>query len=223
MYLKRRVRKKDGKKHVHYALCESLRAHSGRVVQRQVLHLGELNTTQIGGWQRTIEVLHEEDGARLQRRLFTDREGAAPPEAEDVVEVRLSTLRVRAPRRFGDCWAGCRLWRELGLDTFWQERLAEARGEVPWAKVIELLAVNRLLDPRSELFVHEKWFAQTAMGMLLDTDFAVAEKDRLYRALDHLAGHKEALETHLAAKWKDLFGATFDIVLGACPELGEGT
>ncbi len=54
-------------------------------------------------------------------------------------------------------------------------------GEVPWAKVLELLAVNRLLDPRSELFVHEKWFPQTAMDVLLDCDFAVAHKDRLYR------------------------------------------
>ena len=179
MFLKRRVRKKDGKEHVHYALCESLRVHSGRVVQRQVLHLGELNTTQTESWQRTLEIINEEDGARLQRRLFSDRDGAAPEDAEDVVEVRLSSLRVRAPRRFGDCWAGCRLWRELGLDEFWRERLGEGRGEVPWEKVLELLAVNRLLDPRSELFVHEKWFPQTAMDVLLGCDFAVAEKDRL--------------------------------------------
>jgi hypothetical protein len=64
MFLKRRVRKKDGKEHVHYALCESLRVHSGRVVQRQVLHLGELNTTQTASWQRTLEIVNEEDGAR---------------------------------------------------------------------------------------------------------------------------------------------------------------
>jgi len=47
MYLKRRTREKDGKTHVHYALCESLRVSSTRVVQRTVLHLGELNTTQL--------------------------------------------------------------------------------------------------------------------------------------------------------------------------------
>ena len=191
LFLKRRVRKKDAKEHVHYALCESLRVHSGRVVQRQVLHLGELNTTQTASWQRTLEIVNEEDGARLQRRLFTDRDGAAPPDAEDVVEVRLGSLRVRAPRRFGDCWAGCRLWRELGLDEFWGARLGGTRGEVPWEKVVELLAVNRLLDPRSELFVHEKWFPQTAMDVLLDCDFAVAQKDRLYRCLDRLAAKSQ--------------------------------
>lgn len=213
MFLKRRVRKKDGKEHVHYALCESLHVHTGRVVQRQVLHLGELNTTQTTSWQRTLEIINEEDGARLQRRLFTDFDGGAPEDADDVVEVRLSTLRVRAPRRFGDCWAGCRLWRDLGLDEFWRERLGAGRGEVPWEKVLELLAVNRLVDARSELFVHEKWFPQTAMDVLLDTDFAVAEKDRLYRVLDRIVEHKSALEQHLAGRWRDLFNASFDLVL----------
>jgi hypothetical protein len=229
MFLKRRVRHKDGKDHIYYSVCESLRVHSGRVIQRQVLHLGEprplargrdrlptgspqgepagrrrvsqLNTTQIESWQRTLEVIDGDDGGRrLQRRLFADREGAAPA-ADDVIELRLSSLRVREPRRFGDCWAGCRLWQELGLDAFWQQRLGSQRGEVPWAKVLELLAVNRLLDPRSELFVHEKWFPQTAMDVLLDCDFAVAHKDRLYRCLDRIVEHKGALEQHLAAKW----------------------
>ncbi|HEY2572755.1 MAG TPA: IS1634 family transposase [Verrucomicrobiaceae bacterium] len=213
MFLKRRVRDKDGKAHVYYSVCESLRVHSGRTIQRQVLHLGELNTTQIESWQRTLEVVHEDEGGRrMLRRLFADREGAAPA-ADDVIELRMGSLRVRQPRRFGDCWAACRLWQELGLDGFWQERLGDERGEVPWAKVLELLAVNRLLDPRSELFVHEKWFAQTAMDVLLDCDFAVAHKDRLYRCLDRIVEHKSALEGHLAAKWKDLFGASFDIIL----------
>ena len=214
MFLKRRVRHKDGKDHIYYSLCESLRVHPGRVIQRQVLHLGELNTTQVESWQRTLEVI-DGDGSsqRLQRRLFADREGTAPPEADDVIEIRLSSLRVREPRRFGDCWAGCKLWQELGFDAFWQKHLEDERGEVPWAKVLELLTVNRLLDPRSELFVHEKWFPQTAMDVLLDCDFAVAHKDRLYRCLDRIVAHKAELEQHLAAKWKDLFGASFDLIL----------
>ena len=82
-----------------------------------------------------------------------------------------------------------------------------------WAKVLELLVVNRLLAPRSERFVHEKWFGQTAMDILLDTDAALADKDRLYRCLDHLLEHKAALEKHLAQRWKDLFGASFEVRL----------
>ena len=211
MYLKRRTRQKDGKTHVQYAICESLRVSASRVMQRTVLHLGELNTTQLDRWQRTIEVLHE-DGQRHQLRLFTDREGHAPA-AADVVEVRLSTLRVKQPRRFGDCWVGTQLWEQLGLRAFWQEALGDQAGQVPWDKVLELLAVNRLLAPRSELFVHEKWFGQTAMDILLDTTAEVADKDRLYRCLDRLLEHKEGLEGHLSRQWKDLFGATYDVLL----------
>lgn len=211
MFIQRRTRHKDGKTHVYYSVCESLRVSPSRVVQRQVLHLGDLNTTQLEGWQKTIEVLHE-DGQRHQMRLFGDRDKTAPNDA-DVIEVKLSSLAVTTPRRFGDCWVGCQLWEELGLDTFWQQALAKEVGDVSWDKVLELLVVNRLLAPRSELFVHEKWFGQTAMDILLDSNAAVAEKDRLYRCLDRLLEHKPALETHLAQRWKDLFGATYDVLL----------
>jgi hypothetical protein len=124
MFLKRRTRRKDGKEHVYYSVCESVRVHDGRTVQRQLLHLGELNTTQHDSWQHTLDVL-DEDGSRHQRRLFIDREGAAPATEEDVVEVKLSSFAVKQPRRFGDCWAGCHAWEELGLRAFWQEQLAE--------------------------------------------------------------------------------------------------
>jgi transposase len=211
MFLKTHRVRKDGKEHIYYSLCESLRVSRSRVTQRTVLHLGELNTNQVDRWERTIEAVHE-DGRRHQLRLFTDREGGAPA-ADDVVEVILSSLVVRRPRRFGECWIGCKLWEELGLRAFWDQALGEQRGQVPWAKVVELLVVNRLCAPRSELFVHEKWFGQTAMDLLLGTDASVAEKDRLYRALDRMIDHKEALERHLAGQWRDLFGATFDVLL----------
>lgn len=210
MFLKTHRVRKDGKEHIYYSLCESLRVSRARVTQRTVLHLGELNTTQVDRWQRTIDTV-QEDGQRQQLRLFTDREAHAP--AEDVAEVILSSLVVRRPRRFGECWIGCKLWEELGLRAFWDEALGEQRGQVPWAKVVELLVVNRLCAPRSELSVHEKWFPQAAMDLLLDTDASVAEKDRLYRCLDRMIHHKEALEKHLADKWRDLFGATFEVLL----------
>jgi transposase len=205
---------KDGKAHIYYSLCESLRISGKRVLQRRVLHLGELNTTQLERWQRTIEVV-EEDGRRHQMRLFTDRhaERKAAASPEEVAEVLLSSLVVRRPRQFGACWVGYKLWEELELGEFWGQALGEQAGAVAWEKVVELLVVNRLIAPRSELSIHEKWFAQTAMSALLDTDERVAEKDRLYRALDRIVEHKEALEDHLSQRWKDLFGATFDVLL----------
>jgi len=211
MFLKANRRTKDGKSHVYYSLNESVRISRQRVVQRRVLHLGELNTTQLDRWQRTIETIHE-DGQRHQLRLFTDREGGAP-QADDVVEVVLSSLRLCRPKQFGAPWVGCRLWAELELDQFWQEALGEEAGDLAWAKVVELLAVNRLCAPRSELSLHEKWFPQVAMDFLLETDARVAEKDRLYRCLDKLGAHKAALEQHLTRRWRDLFGARFELLL----------
>jgi transposase len=212
MFLKRHLRRKDGKAHVYYSLCESVRLSRKRVVQRRVLNLGELNTTQVERWQRSIEVIQQE-GERRQCRLFTDREGAAPADASDVCEVILSSLSVRRPRQFGACWLGSRLWQELGLDQFFAEALQDRRGPVEWSKVIELLAVNRLCDPQSELGVHQRWFGTTAMDTILGSEADVAAKDRLYRALDKALEPKEALETHLGQRWRDLFGAKCDLLL----------
>ena len=212
MFLKREVRRKDGKEHVYYSLAESTRVGRDRVVQRRLLNLGELNTTQIDRWQRSIEVI-EEDGRARQRRLFSDREGQAPQQEEDVCEVVLSSLSVRRPRSLGDCWLGCRLWEELGLDRFWVEALGDRRGAVEWSKVMELLAVNRLCAPGSELSIHERWFSRTAMDFLLGCDEAVAGKDRLYRALDKALEHRDALMGHLQERWSDLFGAECQILL----------
>ena len=116
MLLKREVRRKDGKEHVYYCLAETTRVGRDRVVQRRLLNLGELNTTQIDRWQRSIEVI-EEDGRACQRRLFSDREGQAPQQEEDVCEVMLSSLSVRRPRILGDCWLGCRLWEKTSRNS----------------------------------------------------------------------------------------------------------
>ena len=190
MHLKTHRVKRHGKEHVYYSVCESVRVSRHRVVQRQVLHLGELQSTQVEQWERTIGVLTE-SGEERQMQLWAGRPARAQ---EDCVEVLLSTLRVRRPRRFGDCWAATKLWAQLDLDGFLAARLEDEPGRVPWAKVIELLVVSRLCAPGSELSVHKQFYPQSAIGWLLDTDAAVAEKDRLYRALDRLRPHKADLE-----------------------------
>src|SRR5215470_380788 len=138
-----------------------------------------------------------------------------PPEATDSIQVKLSEMELRRPRAFGSCWLGCVLWRQRQLGEFWEEKLSEKvkRETVSWAKVPQLLVVNRLIDPGSEFRVHRQWFDQSAMGELLEADFAVAEKDRLYRCLDRLLEHKSALFQHLRERWQDLFQAQFDVLL----------
>lgn len=214
MFLKPNKRKKDGKEHIYYTLNESVRISKRRVIQRTILHLGELTTSQCHRWKQTIEVINEQKQSRPMELLTDDvhaqRGGADDP---DVVAIRLSSLQVKNAREFGSCWLGVKLWEQLGLDQFWAKHLEECRGEVPWEKVVELLAVNRLCDPGSELSVHEKWFPRTGMEMLLDVGPAVAEKDRLYRALDRMVAHKDELEVHLREKWGELFQADFEVLL----------
>jgi transposase len=144
--------------------------------------------------------------------LFPD-DREIPEEAVDSLQVKLSGLELRRPRVFGNCWMACQVWRELGLEDFWQQRLPEGREAVSWEKVLRLLVVNRWIEPGSEFRVHRHWFLSSAMDELLGVDFAVAEKDRLYRCLDRLLEHKQDLFVWLKQKWADLFAADFDVLL----------
>ena len=122
-------------------------------------------------------------------------------------------MELRRPRAFGNYWLACELWQQLGLGAFWEAQLEPAREEVGWAKVLELLVVSRLVSPGTEFRLHRQGFDQSAMGDLLGTGFAVAEKDRLYRCLDRILQHKAALFDHLRQRWQDLFQARFDVLL----------
>ena len=122
-------------------------------------------------------------------------------------------MRLERPRAFGDCWLGSRLWDELQLGGFWQERLPAGKEQVPWFKVLELLTVRQLVAPGSKWHLHRRWFLSSAMDQLLEEDFALAAKNRLYECLDRIDQHRTELFTHLQGRWKDLFGATYDLLL----------
>jgi transposase len=212
MYLRSYSRKKNGKRHRYWSVVESRRLANGRTAQRQVLYLGEINDHQEEAWRKTLEVFDEEKREYRQLSLFpTDR--PIPAGAVNAVGVDLGRMRLKNARRFGDVWLALTVWRELGLDRFWSERLGSDRGAVDWSKVLAVLAVNRLCEPVSEFSVHRRWFLRTALDELLGVDFAAVEKDRLYRCLDRLLPHKEALFQFLARQWKSLFDASFDVLL----------
>lgn len=212
MFLRCHSRKKNGKDHRYWSVVESRRLGDGSTAQRQLLYLGEINDSQQAAWRKTLEVFDEDHGRPCELSLFPD-DRPVPPDALNAITVVLSEMKLRRPRSFGDCWLGCVLWKELELDRFWQQKLGGDRGGVPWDKVIQLLAVNRLCDPGSEFALHRRWFLSSAMDELLGWDFAVASKDRLYRCLDRLLAHKDELCRHLIERWKTLFDARFDVLL----------
>jgi transposase len=212
MFLRSNKRIKDGKQHRYYSVVENRRLSSGKVAQRQVLYLGEINDSQQAGWRKTLEVFDEQQQKFTPLSLFPE-DRPVPADAIDSMRVRLSEMKLERARSYGNCWLGCELWRQLELDQFWSEKLPQGRESVSWAQVLQLLVVNRLIDPGSEFRLHRQWFDQSAMDVLLGQDFAVAEKDRLYRCLDRVLKHKQDLFVHLQQRWKDLFDAEFDLLL----------
>src|SRR3984893_6728093 len=206
MFLRRTNRRKDGKNHRYFSVVENRRLSSGKTTQRTVLYLGEVNDKQELAWRKTLEGFDEDRKSSRNLSLFPD-DREIPADAVDTLQVKLSGLELRRPRAFGNCWLACETWRQLGLPEFWGSRLAGWREEVAWEKVLQLLVVNRLLDPGSEFRVHRHWYLSTAMDAVLGTDFAVAEKDRLYRCLDRVLEHKQELFLWLRQKWADLFQA----------------
>jgi transposase len=177
-----------------------------------VLYLGEINDQQEASWRKTLSVFDEDKQQFTNLSLFPE-DRPLPDEALDSIQVKLSGLELRRPRPFGNCWLANELWHQLGLTEFWSERLPEGRETVSWEKVLRLLVVNRLLEPGSEFRVHRHWFVESAMDALLETDFAVADKDRLYRCLDRVLEHKQDLFIWLKQKWAELFQADFEVLL----------
>ena len=165
MFLRCKVRRKDGKQHRYWSVVENTRV-AGRVVQRHVLYLGEINDTQELAWRRSIEVL--EDGAARPRTLSLFSEDRVEGLLVDasIVGVRLSELRLRRPRQWGACWLALMLWRELQLDQFWSKRLGVSRKGTHRAEVLFVLVAYRLLAPGSEWRLHREWFQRSALADL---------------------------------------------------------
>src|SRR5438128_1241486 len=213
MFLRATVRKKDGKQHRYWSVVENKRVAGGRVVQRHVLYLGEINSTQELAWRRSIEVI--EAGAARPRTLSlfpADRcEGLLPDDS--IVRLRLSQVRLRRARQWGACWLTLELWRELGLDRFWAARLAPSRKGTRWDLVLLVLVAYRLLAPGSEWRLHREWFERSALADLLGADAGLSEIHALYRCHDRLLAHKQAVFDHLVGRWRDLFNISYDVLL----------
>jgi hypothetical protein len=213
MFLRKTQRKKDGKTHEYWSVVENKRVAGGRVVQRHVLYLGEINSSQAAVWRKAIEVLDDDAGQSRTMALFPeDRCAGIAPDAS-VVQLRLSEMRLCRPRQWGACWLAGQLWQALQLDRFWADRLPPSRKGTQWDQILQVLVAYRLIAPGSEWKLHRDWFGKSAMADLLGADFGLAEAHKLYACHDLLLQHKDALFSHLMARWRDLFNANFDVLL----------
>jgi Transposase DDE domain len=213
MFLRKTPRKKDGKTHDYWSVVENKRVAGGRVVQRHVLYLGEINSSQAAVWRKAIEVLDDDAGHPRTMALFPEDRCTAVASDASIVRLRLSDMRLCRPRQWGACWLAGQLWQALQLDRFWGDRLAPSRKGTRWDQVLQVLVSYRLIAPGSEWKLHRDWFGRSAMADLLGADFRLADPHKLYACHDLLLQHKEALFSHLMARWHDLFNADFDVLL----------
>jgi transposase len=212
MFLRCHNRKKNGKQHQYYSIVENRRIANGRVAQKTVLYLGEITNDQEKAWRKTLEVFDADQNKPVYKYLFATEEPSICQDI-DAIPIRLSQLKLTHPRTFGDCWLGCQIWEELQLDSFWQKRIDQYQTAIPFSKVLKLLVMNRLIKPGTEFYVHQHWFDQTAMDVLLDCDFTVAQKNRLYQCLDKILPYKDELCTYLKKQWETLFDIDYDVLL----------
>jgi len=213
MYLKCHSRLKDGKEHHYYSIAEKVSCGGGRRVERHIFYLGEINDSQREGWLKLIEAFDVRNQQQTKLALFASDRPVPRHAADFAVQVRLAEFRIHRPRQWGACWVFGLLWEQLKLGEFWQGRLRPSRQGTSWYHLLVVLCAYRWIDPGSEWRLHREWYSKSAMGDLLNEDFALVAKDNPYRCLDKLVAHKAALFSYLQERWRDLFSITYDVLL----------
>lgn len=203
MYLRKSIRKKNGKTHTYWRLVRSVR-RNGKVVQETVAQLGELDAE---GQAQARALARQMTGRADQLELFEPR---LEPQ---VIPIHLDRIRLERSRNFAQVYLAWTLWRGLGLDDLFDELLPKGREKVSWSTMAAILVIARLCDPSSELYIADHWYGSTALDDILGVPAERVNDDRLYRALDRLLPHKEAIEKHLKDKMGELFDVDFDLLL----------
>jgi hypothetical protein len=212
MFLRMTKRIKDGKEHRYWSIVESHRIAGGRVAQKHVLYLGEINDSQREAWWRSIEIL--ENGKKTPRKIsLFPEDRKVQSNDHDVIHVHVNQMRLHRPRQWGACWMSLLLWDQLQLDRYWAGKLPESREGTRWLNVLKILVSYRLIQPGSEWRLHREWYGKSAVGDLLGEEGEVVPYQNLYRCLDKLVEHKEGMFSFLKQRWQDLFNAGFDVLL----------
>jgi len=210
VFLKKLQRRKNGKNHVYWALVESYRTPKGPR-NRVVAYLGELKPHERKGWARLASTLGGKSSAMAQKTLFAE-EPVGEPVPENVT-VDVQGVRVEGTTDFGDVWLALTLWRALELDTLFNDLLPKGREEVEWALMVAILVLARFCEPSSERQIEQAWYPRTSLPELLGVPREQVHLQRLYRTLDVLVPHKEAVEKHLAKRLGELFDLDYELLI----------
>lgn len=212
MFIRRMQQTRKGRTYTYYSLVETLRTPTGAVRQRTVCYLGRLDNLRPPDWLRIAERLPDPSWLpHLQEAVGYQ---APPPCTGSVptVEVLPTSISWRHPRRLGDVYVALRAWQHLGFDQLLERLLGSVATHVPMPQLAALIAVNRLVDPRSERGIY-RWVPSTALPELLDFRYSRLSLNQLYRCLSLVEPHKQTIENHLAEQARDLFAFQNDLLL----------
>lgn len=205
MFLRHKRITKNGKTHTYWSLVQSIRI-GGKVRQKVIAQLGKLDAK---GRRQAQAYANKLMGRRMHPSLFEPRDD----EFSDVEKIRLKAVRVERSRRFGDVFLGLSLWHTLELDEAFDRLMPEGREDIRWSSLAALHVICRLCMPSSDLHIAESLYRQTALDDLLGVPEDKVNDDRLYRTLDRVLVHKDAIEQHLRDRIGKLFGIKYDLLL----------
>lgn len=206
MFIRPCYRSKNGKRHAYWALVESYRTDRGPR-QRIVSYLGQLKEAERYGVKQAAVGNKAQQYKQLQ--LF-DSDNTSEPEW---VEVDVANVSVENELDFGGPWLALQLIQTLKLDELFDSVMPKGREVISWSKMALVLAICRLCNPSSELYIAEHYYKSTALPELLGIPATKIYDERLYRSLDKLLPHKEAIEKHLKERLGELFDLQYDLLL----------
>src|ERR1035441_4974284 len=216
MFLRRKNKTSRGVGYSYWSLCETYRTERGPR-QRVVASLGKLDEAEAAGlspdWDNLSALLSGEPVTKPAQTPCLPELSPAVAQAPLWEQVDVRGIRVERTRDFGEVYLGLALWRRLKLDELLQTLLPAGRESVDWARVAALLTIARFCAQRSELGIAEQWYDTTALDDLLGVASERVNDDRLYRALDELGAHKDALCSHLMERYRQWFGVRFEFLL----------
>lgn len=213
MFLKRNRRKANGETYEYWSLMRTVRTAKGPR-HRLVANLGKapgLDSGQRRSWEEVADLLEGKESGERQLEFEGPEESSAHTPLWAQVDVR--GLRVERAREFGRVYLGLALWRRLGLHTLLNELIEPGKERIPWEQVACILTLARFCGNQSELEVAERWYADSALEDLLSVPWQRVNDSRLYRGLDVLHEHKDALCAHLMKRYESLFNVTFEFLL----------
>jgi transposase len=203
MFLRPHFRRRHGQREAYWALVESYRTERGPR-QRTVAYLGLMDEAGRLG----VEQAADPQPSSSQRELFL--ESSTEPR---FVEIDRTSVRVENCRQFGGPWLALELIKQLGLHEFFKQTLPPGQEHIPWSLTALILIIGRLCEPSSELHLAESFYRRSALADLLGVPVDKVDDNRLYRGLDALLPHKEALEKFLKGRFGELFAVEYDLLL----------